>query len=713
MTGFDRVFVVDWSARSAPSPAHPAADAIWIAEAATDGSCASTYHRTRSAAIAALTERLDACLAAKERALVGFDFPFGYPQGFAATVAGRPSALALWDTLAGLISDGPDNANNRFEVASDLNALFPGVGPFWGRPATLDLPGVPERGTSRTFDGLPERRGVEMQVRRAQPCWKLFTTGSVGSQALVGLPYLAKLRHHFGNTLSAWPFEHTRAPIVLAEIYPSLLDHAVELAAQADRDAIKDDLQVRVLASALMAAQQAGTLQGMFDAVPEGAAQSEEGWILGVGAEAALQAAAAPNLVPPRLADDCFALPQGVTWTPVDEALALLKARLRPVVQSGQCPVNDALGRVLAQDATAVRSNPPGANSAVDGYGFAAVSTGTGRQVLPLVAGRAAAGAPYPHTVPPGFAVRILTGALVPDGVDTVVLQEDVAVADGQIAFDGPIKPGANTRRAGEDVKEGAVALPLGRVLTPADLALLSALGLSHIPVFDRLRVGVLSTGDELVPAGQTAGPDRTYDANRPMLLALAGRWGHAAVDLGHVGDDRAALRKVLDAAASQVDVILTSGGASAGDEDHVSALLSEAGALQSWRIAVKPGRPLALGLWDGVPVVGLPGNPVAAFVCALVFARPAMARLSGAGWTTPQGYTVPAAFSKRKKPGRREYLRARLSADGAAEVFASEGSGRISGLSWAEGLVELEDGARDIAPGDPVRYFPFGSFGL
>jgi hypothetical protein len=169
-------------------------------------------------------------------------------------------------------------------------------------------------------------------------------------------------------------------------------------------------------------------------------------------------------------------------------------------------------------------------------------------------------------------------------------------------------------------------------------------------------------------------------------------------------------LRARLDAAAKDVDVILTSGGASAGDEDHVSALLTEAGAMALWRIAVKPGRPLALGLWQGVPVFGLPGNPVAAMVCTLIFARPAMALLAGSGWTEPQGFDVPAAFEKRKKPGRREYLRARMR-DGRAEVFASEGSGRISGLSWAEGLIELDEAARDIKPGDAVRFIPYGSF--
>ncbi len=179
---------------------------------------------------------------------------------------------------------------------------------------------------------------------------------------------------------------------------------------------------------------------------------------------------------------------------------------------------------------------------------------------------------------------------------------------------------------------------------------------------------------------------------------------------MGRAADDRATVRASLETAAQQANVILTSGGASAGDEDHISALLRDSGAMQEWRIALKPGRPLALGVWQGVPVFGLPGNPVAALVCTLIFARPAMAALSGAGWFEPQGFTVPAAFEKRKKPGRREYLRARI-CDGRAEVFKSEGSGRISGLSWAEGLVELPDGAVHVRPGDPVRYLPFGSF--
>ncbi|MGR3760486.1 molybdopterin-binding protein [Roseobacteraceae bacterium NS-SX3] len=417
------------------------------------------------------------------------------------------------------------------------------------------------------------------------------------------------------------------------------------------------------------------------------------------------------TLTPPPLRNDCFALPAGADWTPVDEALALLRGRLHPVTAAGTLPLAEALGRVLAEDVAAKRANPPLPNTAVDGYGFAG-PVPEGPHLLPLAAGRAAAGAPFEGTVPAGHAIRILTGAALPEGVDTVILEEDVNCGGGQIAFHGPLKKGANTRRAGEDVAAGDVILSAGRVVTPADLALAAATGLAELPVRQPLRVGVLSTGDELVEPGQAAGKGQTFDANRPMLLALIRSFGFAAVDLGRVADNRAALRRRLDAGAAKADVILTSGGASAGDEDHVSALLREAGALQEWRIALKPGRPLALGMWDGTPVFGLPGNPVAALVCTLIFARPAMGLMAGAGWREPQGFLVPAAFEKRKKPGRREYLRARIR-EGRAEVFRSEGSGRISGLSWAEGLVELGDGAAEIKPGDPVRFLPYGSFAM
>jgi molybdopterin molybdotransferase len=313
--------------------------------------------------------------------------------------------------------------------------------------------------------------------------------------------------------------------------------------------------------------------------------------------------------------------------------------------------------------------------------------------------------------VPNGHAVRILTGALLPEGVDTVVLEEDCSTDGARVAFEGPVKKGANTRKAGEDVAAGDVVVRSGVRLGAPDMALLAATGVTEVEAFRPLRVGVLSTGDEIVAPAATADPARTYDANRPMLLSLVRDWRMEAVDLGHVADDRGALRGILDEAAACCDAILTSGGASAGDEDHVSALLGETGGRADWRIALKPGRPLALAVWKGVPVFGLPGNPVAALVCTLIFARPAFGLLGGEGWREPQGFTIPAAFSKDKKPGRREYLRARINAEGRAEVFRSEGSGRISGLAWADGLVELGDGARTIRPGDPVRYIPYSSF--
>ena len=416
------------------------------------------------------------------------------------------------------------------------------------------------------------------------------------------------------------------------------------------------------------------------------------------------------SLAPPPLRDDCFALPAGVDWTPVDEALEALKARLHPVVGQETVPLEDALGRVLAADVTALRANPPLPNSAVDGYGFAFASLGEGDQCLPLVQGRAAAGLRFEGVVPAGRAIRILTGAALPEGVDTVVLEEDVTSSSREVAFRAGVKPFANTRKAGEDVAAGDVIVPQRRCLTPADLALLAATGHADVPVFKHLRVAVLSTGDEIVEPGQVAQDGQIFDANRVMLLTMLAQMGFQAVNMGHVADSRNALKERLDEAAEQADVILTSGGASAGDEDHVSALLREAGAMQNWRIAVKPGRPLALAMWQGTPVFGLPGNPVAALVCTLVFARPAMGLLAGQAWAAPQGYRLPAAFTKRKKAGRREYLRARVR-DGQVEVFASEGSGRISGLSWADGLVELPDKAADIAEGDMVKFLPYSSF--
>jgi len=699
LTEFNTFAMLDWSGGNDTGPT-PCRDAIWLGITRDGADEAPRYLRNRAEAEAALARLIEQEGAAGRRLLIGVDFPFGFPAGFAQALTGAASPFAVWDWLETVIEDAPDG-NNRFDVAGEINGRFPGVGPFWFNGLRREIADLPRKDT-RAEHGMPERRVADAQAPGTFTCWQMGGAGAVGGQVLTGLPVLNRLRRMFYGQVAVWPFEVLDKPVAVVEIWPGLINAAVKRAEA--EGGIRDAHQVRLLARALARIPPDQLAEMLAVDAPE------EGWILGLGHEEELTAACEDRLTPPPLRDDCFALPAGVDWTPVEEALALLRERMRAVVGQEVSPFGDAAGRVLAAPVTARRANPPQANTAVDGYGFAHASLTEGDQALSLVEGRAAAGVPFPGVVPPGHAVRVLTGAALPEGVDTVILQEDVTVGEGRIAFRAGVRSGANTRRAGEDVEAGATVLEAGRVLTPADLALCAAVGLDDLPVFERLRVAVISTGDELVEPGEAAGVGQIYDANRPMLTALVRQMGYDVVDLGRVADDRAALRDALDRGASEADVILTSGGASSGDEDHVSALLNEAGAMAEWRIALKPGRPLALGMWRGVPVFGLPGNPVAALVCTLIFARPAMAVLSGAGWHVPQGFDVPAGFEKRKKPGRREYLRARIRA-GRAEVFKSEGSGRISGLSWADGLVELPDGPAEIRHGDPVRYIPFGSF--
>ncbi len=418
----------------------------------------------------------------------------------------------------------------------------------------------------------------------------------------------------------------------------------------------------------------------------------------------------------PPLKNNCFAMPAGVNWTPVDDALEQIKSGLHPVVEREKIAITGALGRVIAETVLSKRNNPPMANSAVDGYGFAHDLLPDNDVIeLPLQNGVAAAGIPYDGLVTAGCAIRILTGAIVPSGVDTVILEEDIALNDEAtgIVFRAGLKPGANVRRAAEDFATNDAIFDAGHVLRPQDIALLASAGVSDVVVYKPLKVAVLSTGTELVEVGQAARADQIFDANKPMLLNLLRDWGFVPIDGGHFEDDPDIIRNGFNAAAEKADAILISGGASAGDEDYVSKLLGDEGVLHTWRVAVKPGRPIAMALWNGVPAFGFPGNPVAAFVCSLIFGYPTLKILSGQTKTSVQSFKVPAAFEKNKKAGRREYLRARLNEHGSVEVFKSEGSGRISGLAWSDGLVELPDDAASITQGDLVTYIPYTSFGI
>ena len=494
-------------------------------------------------------------------------------------------------------------------------------------------------------DWLAEHRRCDQKSKAEglspKSLWQLAGAGAVGAQSLLGMPILHRLKAALGADCAVWPFDPIEGKaIVIAEIYAAFIGPDVK--ALEARGKIRDAAEVELLSAALWNLAQSDRLAPLFQIDAATEILREEGWTLGTGHGPTLRAAIPASQLPPRLRDDCFAMPQGVAWVPVDEALERLKAALAPVTGTEALQTNIACGRILAADCIARRSNPPRPNSAVDGYGFAHAATKAGVNRLPLVAGRAAAGQPFEGTVPPGHAVRILTGAILPEGVDTVVLEEDCATDSASVTFDGPAKPRANTRKAGEDVVEGAVALKAGQRLRAPDLALLSALGIAEATVHRPLRVGVLSTGDEIIATpDKPALPHQIYDANRPMLLALARQWGHTAVDLGHAPDRPSMITRKLDRAAREVDVVLTSGGASAGDEDHVSRLLREEGTLSSWRIAMKPGRPLALALWQGVPVFGLPGNPVAALVCALIFARPALSLMAGASFIAAPAQAV------------------------------------------------------------------------
>jgi molybdopterin molybdotransferase len=415
-----------------------------------------------------------------------------------------------------------------------------------------------------------------------------------------------------------------------------------------------------------------------------------------------------------QLSDDCFAF--GGALLGVDAALALIAERVAPVVSEESLPPAAAAGRILARDLIAVIDLPPHANSAVDGVAIAHADLLPDRETVLPVTGRAAAGHPLGRAMRRGEAVRIFTGAAMPDGADTVMMQEDCVFDGAHVRLKPGIRKGANRRHAGEDVARGGVALPAGRRLKPADLGLAAALGYGALPVFRPLRAALISTGDEVCEPGTALAPGKIYDANRTMLGALLRGLGVAVSDLGIRPDRAAALADTLAEAAAGHDLIVTSGGVSTGEEDHVRAAIEKLGRLDFWRLAIKPGRPVALGqIWAGpargVPLIGLPGNPVAAALTFAILARPLILRLSGAAVAPPLTVPVKAGFSYRKKPGRRAYLRARLERDGAAVVarrYPKDGAGILSSIVQSDGFAILGEDAADLSPGETIDFLPF-----
>jgi molybdopterin molybdotransferase len=410
-----------------------------------------------------------------------------------------------------------------------------------------------------------------------------------------------------------------------------------------------------------------------------------------------------------QLSDDCFAF--GGKLLSISAAQGRIAADVPCVAGTEHVPLQESDGRILAEDLIAPVDLPPFDNAAVDGYAVRLADLAA-TAVLPTV-GRLAAGEPATDALAPGTARRIFTGAALPPGADTVFMQEDVQIeGDRRVRFPPGLRAGANTRPRGEDIARGTCALPRGRRLRPQDLALAAALGVQGLPVYRPIRVALFSTGDELVEPGAPIGPAQRYDSNRVLLSALVGRAGAQIRNLGILPDRRDTIADALAEAAQDSDMILTSGGVSAGDEDHVKAAVESVGRLTFWRLAIKPGRPVAMGTVRGVPFVGLPGNPVAAFITFAHVARALIAALSGAPVEAPPTLRVRADFNYRKKAGRREYVRVRLLSGPDGEPRARkhriDGAGILTSLTETSGIVELGEQVTEVSPGDSVGYLPY-----
>lgn len=393
----------------------------------------------------------------------------------------------------------------------------------------------------------------------------------------------------------------------------------------------------------------------------------------------------------------------------VEEALEFMLARARPVAESESVALTEALGRVLAVAETSPIDVPGYANSSMDGYAVRSADAAGDAPVSLRVAQRIAAGEMGAHLAG-GEAARIFTGAPLPDGADAVVIQEDCERDGDLVRFRGPVPAGDNVRPRGNDIVAGSEVLAAGTRLRPQELGLAASVGVPRLRVVRRLRVAIFSSGDELVQPGEPLPAGAIYNSNRYTLQGLLSALGCEAIDLGSVEDTLAATETALVEAAAGADVVVTSGGMSVGEEDHVKQALERAGDLEMWRVAVKPGKPLAYGRIHEADFLGLPGNPVSTLVTFCLFVRPFLLRRQGVSQVLPKPLSVPAAFRWPRPGRRREYLRARLE-EGAAgarvDIYPKQGSDVLTSTVWADGLVEIREG-ETIEAGDPVPYYSF-----
>ena len=389
----------------------------------------------------------------------------------------------------------------------------------------------------------------------------------------------------------------------------------------------------------------------------------------------------------------------------VEDALARLLAQAHAITDSESVPTISAHGRVLAQSVVSGIDVPPMDNSQMDGYALRCADVPAAGTAL-RVTQRIAAGHPG-QPLEPGTAARIFTGAPVPPGADAIVMQEATSASGGNVVINEVPRTGAWIRRAGFDVQRGATVLAAGRRLLPQDCGLAASVGVARLAVVRRPRVAVFFTGDELVMPGEPLPPGRIYNSNRFVLRGLLERLGCQVIDLGIVPDNYDATRRAFVEAAARADIIVTSGGVSVGEEDHVKPAVQAEGTLDLWQIAMKPGKPLAFGAVAGVPFIGLPGNPVSSFVTFLLFARPFILRRQGVQDVAPKVLPLRADFDWPKPDKRREFLRTRVNAEGGLDIFGNQNSAVLTSTTWADGLIDLPAG-ETIARGQTVRYLPY-----